>query len=86
MKLSSQNLFKGTVFLLGIPAVLFLPVATLAIVFRLVWHSAGISSFTFAVTQRELAMIAALLGIFVLAIVGVLLFYRQSRRRANINR
>ena len=87
MKLSSQTLFTGAVFLLGIPAVVFLPIALVAILIKLVWRPEGIGNFTFAVTQWELTLFAALLGILILlAFLGVALVYRQSRRKANINR
>ena len=89
MPIRSENLFKVTVFLLAVPATLFLALAILfELITLVIYPGGGIGSFAFGVTRRELIVVAvAGLGtiIFLVAIVGTL-FRRHKRQEVSANR
>jgi hypothetical protein len=87
--LTSKNLFKATVALLAIPAILFLVGVSLMIFFAFSrWAYGGIGSFTFAITRFQLmtVVVAAAIGFFgVLYAVGLGLFRRHQSRKAHVD-
>lgn len=84
--ITSGRLFKGTVLLLGIPAVFLLVITVLFVFVRLISTpiGGGIGSFTFAITRRELVMSGAIMvGVFLLVcFLGAALVRRHKRRDA----
>ncbi len=75
---TSKTMFKGTVALLAIPgAVLMLIVAGLTLFQRLVGH--GIGGFTFAVTLRDIEIVAAAaLGLVAFLFISGLWLLRRA--------
>ncbi|HEV7475994.1 MAG TPA: hypothetical protein VGN90_18200 [Pyrinomonadaceae bacterium] len=71
--ITSESLFKGTVVLLGIPAVLLSAITILYCLLRFVSgpKGGGIGGFTFGVTWWEFRIVVALLllGVFLLVYV-----------------
>lgn len=86
---TSARLFKGTVVLLGLPAVLLPAIASVLILARLGrgWPQVGSFSFAFAFTRLELATVAgALLGAFIfLYVLGKGVARRYRGQKSGIN-
>ena len=82
MPVRSASLFKVTVFLLAVPAVLVSALAILTILVTLVSGQSGVGGFVFALTRWQVTIAMAMgLGAIILFFVLALAFFRPSKRQ-----
>jgi membrane protein implicated in regulation of membrane protease activity len=82
MPVRSASLFKVTVFLLAVPAVLLLALTILTVLVSLVSGQSGIGGFAFALTGWQVMIAIAMgLGAIILLFALALAFFRPSKRQ-----
>ena len=82
MPVRSASLFKVTVFLLAVPAVLLSVLAILTVLVTLVSGPSGAGGFVFALTSWQVTIVVAMgLGAIILFLVLAFAFFRPSKRK-----